>query len=62
MTLLCFRWVFRVEMPSDVRINLVERLADIEYNLASATSERLQLGGLIAGFLEAREKLVAVAV
>ena len=30
-------------MPAKTRINLVERLADVENNLASATSERLQV-------------------
>ncbi len=38
------RWVFKVPMPAKTRINLIERLADVENNLASATSERLQVG------------------
>ena len=41
-------------MPAKTRINLVSRLADIENNLAGATSERLQIGGMIAGFTDAR--------
>jgi len=49
-------------MPAKTRINLIERLADVENNLASATSERLQVGGMISGFVDARESIVAMAV
>lgn len=49
-------------MPAKIRIALIERLADIEYNLAHATSERLQLGGLIGGFTDAKDGIVAAAV
>lgn len=49
-------------MPAKIRIELVERLAEVENNLTSATSERLQLGGLIGGFTDAKNKIVAAAV
>lgn len=55
-------WVFRIPMPAKTRINLTERLADVENNLASATSERLQVGGMISGFVDARDSIVAMAV
>lgn len=48
-------------MPPRVRIQLVTRLADIENNLAYGTQERLQLGGLIAGFSSVRDEIVAFA-
>ncbi len=48
-------------MPAKTRIHLVSRLADIENNLAGATSERLQIGGMIAGFTDARAEIVAAA-
>ena len=54
-------WAFRVGMPPKVRINLVSVLADVENNLAFGTSERLQLGGLIGAFTEARDGIVAAA-
>ena len=49
-------------MPSKTRIDLVEKLADIEYNLAFGTSEKLQLGAVVGAFCEAREGIVAAAV
>ncbi len=56
------RYLFRIEsLPAAVRIELVQQLADIEYRLAFATSERLQLGGLVAAFTLAREAIVAAA-
>jgi replication factor C subunit 3/5 len=42
-------------------MDLVERLADIEYRLAFGTSERLQLGSLVGGFSLAKEEIVAAA-
>lgn len=55
------RWVFRIGMPPQVRIALVEAMADIEHRLAFGTSERLQLGSLVAAFATAREALVGAA-
>lgn len=48
-------------MPQHVRIRLVACLADVENNLAYGTSEKLQLGGLVAAFTEARDAIVAAA-
>mmetsp|Transcript_41989 Transcript_41989/g.99538 ORF Transcript_41989/g.99538 Transcript_41989/m.99538 type:complete len:336 (-) Transcript_41989:13-1020(-) len=53
--------IFRIEMPKEVLMPLVEKLADIENNLAYGTNERLQLGALIGAFLEARDGIVAAA-
>jgi replication factor C subunit 3/5 len=44
-----------------VRVALCEKLADIEYRLAYGTSERLQLGSLVAAFSLARDEIVAAA-
>ena len=49
-------------MPAEVRIGLVDALADIEHRLAFGTSERLQLGALVGAFSGAREAIVAAAV
>ena len=48
-------------LPPKVKIVLVEALADCEYRLASGTSERLQLGGLVGAFVKAREMVVQAA-
>eukprot|EP00877_Chromochloris_zofingiensis_P001247 jgi/Chrzof1/11122/Cz05g24170.t1 len=56
-------WMFKIEsLPVKTRIELVEKLADIEHRLAVGTSERLQLGALIAAFSLAREDVVAAAI
>ncbi|KAK9828941.1 hypothetical protein WJX72_002938 [[Myrmecia] bisecta] len=54
-------WVFRMSMPPQVRIELVEKLADVEYRLAYGTSEKLQLGALVGAFAVAREQIVKAA-
>jgi hypothetical protein len=55
------RWVFRVGLPPNVLVELVDKLADVEYRLAYGTSEKLQLGSLVAAFMDAREGVVAAA-
>ena len=45
-------------LPVRVKVELVERLAEVEYRLASGTNERLQLGALVGAFVEAREAAV----
>ena len=55
-------WVFRVEaLPTRVRVDLIDKLSDVEHRLAYGTSERLQLGALVAAFVMAREGVVAAA-
>lgn len=60
MMLSC-RWAFRLSMPPMARVDLVDRLASIEYNLAFGTSERLQLGAAVSAFDEAKRAIVAAA-
>lgn len=55
-------WLFRIAaLPPRTRIELVDRLADIEHRLAYGTSEALQLGSLVGVFSKAREDIVAAA-
>ncbi|GBF90937.1 replication factor C subunit 5 [Raphidocelis subcapitata] len=55
-------WLFNIEaLPTDVRITLCEKLADIEHRLAYGTNERLQLGSLVAAFSLARDGIAAAA-
>ncbi|XP_021759710.1 replication factor C subunit 3-like isoform X2 [Chenopodium quinoa] len=54
-------FVFRIKMPADVRVQLINDMADIEYRLSFGCSDKLQLGSLIASFTKARSALVAAA-
>ncbi|XP_030831515.1 replication factor C subunit 5 [Strongylocentrotus purpuratus] len=52
-------YVHRIEFPQKVRIYLLDKMSDIEYRLAAGTSEKLQLGSLVAAFQSAREMVAA---
>ncbi|KAK9167487.1 hypothetical protein Scep_002678 [Stephania cephalantha] len=54
-------FVFRITMPSDVRVHLINDLADIEYRLSFACNDKLQLGSLLSTFTRARAAIVAAA-
>lgn len=54
-------FVFKIQMPSDIRIKLINDLADIEYRLSFGCNDKLQLGALISTFTNARCALVAAA-
>ncbi|THG04721.1 hypothetical protein TEA_013612 [Camellia sinensis var. sinensis] len=54
-------FVFKIKMPPDVRVQLINDLADIEYRLSFGCNDKLQLGSLIATFTRARSALVAAA-
>ncbi|KAK2995680.1 hypothetical protein RJ640_006140 [Escallonia rubra] len=54
-------FVFKIKMPSGVRVQLINDLADIEYRLTFGCNDKLQLGSLIATFTRARSALVAAA-
>ncbi|OMO50673.1 hypothetical protein COLO4_37945 [Corchorus olitorius] len=52
-------FVFKIKMPSDVRVQLINDLADIEYRLSFGCNDKLQFGSLIATFMRARSAIVA---
>uniref|UniRef100_H0ZZC2 Activator 1 subunit 5 n=1 Tax=Taeniopygia guttata TaxID=59729 RepID=H0ZZC2_TAEGU len=54
-------FVHRVDFPPSIRIQLLIKLADIEYRLAAGTSEKIQLSSLIAAFQVTRDLVVAEA-
>nr|XP_011458804.1 PREDICTED: replication factor C subunit 3 [Fragaria vesca subsp. vesca] len=54
-------FVFKIKMPPDVRVLLINDLADIEYRLSFGCNDKLQLGSIIATFTKARSALVAAA-
>ncbi|KAG2281989.1 hypothetical protein Bca52824_053209 [Brassica carinata] len=54
-------FVFNIKMPSHVRVQLIDDLADIEYRLSFGCNDKLQLGAIISTFTHARSALVAAA-
>ncbi|NWS08081.1 RFC5 factor, partial [Motacilla alba] len=50
-----------VDFPPSIHIQLLIKLADIEYRLAAGTSEKIQLSSLIAAFQVTRDLVVAEA-
>uniref|UniRef100_A0A2P2KJR1 Replication factor C / DNA polymerase III gamma-tau subunit n=3 Tax=Magnoliopsida TaxID=3398 RepID=A0A2P2KJR1_RHIMU len=54
-------FVFKIKMPPDVRVQLINDLADVEYRLSFGCNDKLQLGSLISSFTRARSALVAAA-
>ncbi|XP_010428824.1 PREDICTED: replication factor C subunit 5-like [Camelina sativa] len=54
-------FVFKIQMPSDVRVQLINDLADIEYRLSFGCNDKLQLGAIISTFSHARSVLVGAA-
>lgn len=54
-------FVFRIKMPPEVRVHLINEMADIEYRLSLACNDKLQLGALISAFTQTRASLVAAA-
>ncbi|KAJ8773384.1 hypothetical protein K2173_028561 [Erythroxylum novogranatense] len=54
-------FVFKIKMPSDVRVQLINDLADIEYRLSFGCNDKLQLGSLVSSFTRARSAILAAA-
>ncbi|XP_069726820.1 replication factor C subunit 5 isoform X1 [Phaenicophaeus curvirostris] len=50
-----------VDFPPSIRIQLLIKMAEIEYRLAAGTSEKIQLSSLIAAFQVTRDLIVAEA-
>ncbi|XP_023668127.1 replication factor C subunit 5 isoform X1 [Paramormyrops kingsleyae] len=53
--------IHRVDFPPSIRIGLLIKLADIEYRLASGTSEKIQLSSMVAAFQAVRDLVVSSA-
>ncbi|KAJ7424842.1 Replication factor C subunit 5 [Willisornis vidua] len=56
-----FSTAYRIDFPPSIRIQLLIKMADIEYRLAAGTSEKIQLSSLIAAFQVTRDLVVAEA-
>ncbi|XP_054167996.1 replication factor C subunit 5-like [Oppia nitens] len=48
-------YVNRIDFPTYLKIEILEKMANIEYQLSSGSSERLQLAALIGAFQTARD-------
>ncbi|GFR92713.1 replication factor C subunit 5-like [Elysia marginata] len=55
-------YIHRVDFPLHVRLQLLEKMADVEYRLASGTSEKIQLASLVSAFQIARDLIAQEAV
>ncbi|PRP88648.1 replication factor C subunit 5-like [Planoprotostelium fungivorum] len=51
------RKILKVEFSEEVKMILIDKLADIEHRLAAGTSEKLNLGALVGAFQLAREQI-----
>ena len=56
-----YLWVVRLSLPNQVTADLLDSLAEVEYNLAGSSSEKLQLGGMVGAFMKARKDIVDTA-
>jgi replication factor C subunit 3/5 len=54
-------YVFRLHVPAEVRVGLVEALSEVEFRMAYVTGEKLQRAALVGAFATAREGIVAAA-
>lgn len=54
-------YVHKVDLPMHVRLHLLEKMAEVEYRLASGTSEKIQLSSLVAAFQVTRDMIVEEA-
>lgn len=48
----------QINLPPEVRADLLAELADLEFNLSGSSTEKLQLGGLVGTFTLARKHIV----
>ncbi|XP_011432740.2 replication factor C subunit 5-like [Crassostrea angulata] len=51
-------YVHRLDLPINVKIHLLDKMAEVEHRLASGTNEKIQLSSLIAAFQVARDLIV----
>ena len=54
-------YVHRLELPAQVKIILLIKLAELESRLMAGSSEKIQLGGFLAAFQVTREMIKAEA-
>jgi replication factor C subunit 3/5 len=50
-------FVHKIDFPQHIRIIILNKIAEVEYRLASGTSEKIQLSSLVAAFQTARNMI-----
>lgn len=48
-------FIFQIDFPANIKLEILEKLADIEYQLSAGGSERVQLPAFISIFQSARD-------
>ncbi|KAG1660699.1 Replication factor C subunit 5 [Nymphon striatum] len=54
-------YVHRLELPTNIKLHLLDKMSEIEYRLNAGTSEKIQLGSLVSAFQVTRDMLLALA-
>lgn len=52
-------YLFAMEIPAQVRVDLVVALCNIEHNLSVGVNQRVQLAAVVGAFAQARAGIVA---
>jgi replication factor C subunit 3/5 len=52
-------YLLRLKISQELRMALLDKLAEAEYRLASGTSEKLNLGAMVGAFQIAKEQMAA---
>ena len=51
----------RLEIPDKIKIHLLTKMADLEHRLLNGSSEKIQLGSLLAAFQVTRDMVAEEA-
>ena len=54
-------YIHRLELPAQVKIQLLIKMAELEARLMGGSSEKIQLGGFLSAFQVTREMIKAEA-
>eukprot|EP00127_Corallochytrium_limacisporum_P006250 Clim_evm9s223 gene=Clim_evmTU9s223 len=46
--------IYRLDLPSKAKIDVIDKMAEIEYNLSTGTNEKIQFGALLGAFQHAK--------
>jgi len=57
-----FEYIIAIDFPAASKINLLSKISDIEFNMSSGCSEKIQLGGLVSVFKESIDLATVIAV
>ena len=52
-------YVHKIDFPTNIRIHLLDKMAEVEDRLAAGTNENIQTGSLVAAFQQAKNMVTA---